>query len=62
MRKYFALIFLTLFLFSFAGNAQEKIKRDTLSSHNTYVMEEVVVTGTRNETDIRHLSQTVSTI
>ena len=62
MRKYFALMFLTLFLFSFVGNAQEKVKNDTLSSHNTYVMKEVVVTGTRNETDIRHLSQTVSVV
>lgn len=62
MRKYFALMFLTLFLFSYGGNAQEKVKQDTLSSQNTYVMEEVVVTGTRNETDIRHLSQTVSVV
>lgn len=62
MRKYFALIFLTLFLFSFAGNAQEKIKQDTLSSQNAYVMKEVVVTGARNETDVRHLSQTVSVV
>ena len=37
-------------------------KYDTLQSHHTYEIGEVVVTGTRNATDIRHLSQTVSVI
>ena len=31
-------------------------------SQQTYIIGEVVVTGTRNETDIRHLSQTVSVV
>lgn len=37
-------------------------KYDTLQSHHTYEIGEVVVTGTRNATDVRHLSQTVSVI
>ena len=35
---------------------------DTTSINRTYSIGEVVVTGTRNETDIRHLSQTVSVV
>lgn len=35
---------------------------DTASIDRTYSISEVVVTGTRNETDIRHLSQTVSVV
>lgn len=30
---------------------------DTLMTNRNHTLEEVVVTGTRNETDIRHLSQ-----
>ena len=40
------------------GMAQEQ-EQDTLDS---YKIGEAVVTGTRNETDVRHLSQTVSVI
>lgn len=40
------------------GMAQEQ-EQDTLDS---YKIREAVVTGTRNETDVRHLSQTVSVI
>ena len=39
-------------------NAQEK-KADTARIHK---IDEVVITGTRNETDVRHLSQTVSVV
>lgn len=35
---------------------------DTLMTNRNHTLEEVVVTGTRNETDIRHLSQTVSVV
>lgn len=35
-------------------------EQDSLRLHRTYALDEVVVTGTRNETDVRHLSQTVS--
>lgn len=41
--------------------AQEQ-KKDSLDTSNVYRIDEVVVTGTRNETDVRHLSQTVSVI
>lgn len=35
---------------------------DTISVHKNYSLEEVVVTGTRNETDIRHLPMTFSVV
>ena len=40
---------------------QQKSRQDTLSGR-THAIDEVVVTGTRNATDVRHLSQTVSVI
>ena len=43
------------------GMAQEQ-KRDTPDTRKAYQIGEVVVTGTRNETDVRHLSQTVSVV
>ena len=42
-------------------SAQEA-PRDTTFSERDIPLNEVVVTGTRNETDVRHLSQTVSVI
>lgn len=36
--------------------------RDTLDMGKTHKIDEVVVTGTRNETDVRHLSQTVTVV
>ena len=44
-----------------AGMAQD-MKRDTIDTGKVYEIGEVVVTGTRNETDVRHLSQTVSVV
>jgi len=41
--------------------AQAQI-RDTLNMGKTHEIDEVVVTGTRNETDVRHLSQTVTVV
>lgn len=35
---------------------------DTTRTARSYTIDEVVVTGTRNETDVRHLSQTVSVV
>lgn len=35
---------------------------DTLNMGKTHEIDEVVVTGTRNETDVRHLSQTVTVV
>lgn len=43
------------------GMAQEQ-KRDSLDTGKAYEIGEFVVTGTRNETDVRHLSQTVSVV
>jgi len=37
-------------------------QNDTIRADNNYTLDEVVVTGTRNKTDIRHLSQTVSVV
>lgn len=48
-----------LSLFACAVQAQEK---DTAYVSRTYAIDEVVVTGVRSETDVRHLSQTVSVI
>ena len=45
-----------------AGVAQ-KPQRDTLSlTSKIHQIDEVVVTGARHETDVRHLSQTVSVV
>lgn len=41
--------------------AQAQI-RDTLNMGKTHEIDEVVVTGTRNETDVRHLSQNVTVV
>lgn len=43
------------------GMAQAQI-RDTLNMGKTHEIDEVVVTGTRNETDVRHLFQTVTVV
>lgn len=43
------------------GMAQER-QSDSLRMDRMFEIEEVVVTGTRSETDVRHLSQTVSVI
>lgn len=56
--------YLSTALMAFAvqtGMAQE-MKQDTLDTGKVYQIGEVVVTGTRSETDVRHLSQTVSVV
>lgn len=56
------LLFLTSALsWAVAASAQETV-RDTVHQVRNFSLDEVVVTGTRNETDVRHLSQTVSVI
>lgn len=50
-----------LCLLPLAEKAQE-VRQDSSAVDNHYMIEEVVVTGTRNKTDVRHLSQTVSVI
>lgn len=53
---------LALGIIPLAVQAQEiENVQDTLS-RRTYMIGEVVVTGTRNKTDVRHLSQTVSVL
>lgn len=57
-------VYASMLLFGLAchtGMAQEQ-PHDTLMTNRTYKINEVVVTGARNETDVRHLSQTVSVI
>ena len=55
--KTFTFLFFPLCLISFTVQAQ-----DSLSVQNGYSLEEVVVTGTRNRTDIRHLPMTLSVV
>lgn len=53
---------LFLGMLPYMGQAQETgSSQDTLAS-KTYRIDEVVVTGTRNATNVRHLSQTVSIV
>ena len=40
----------------------EEVKQDSTTSERSYTIGEVVVTGTRNKTDIRHLPMTISVI
>lgn len=60
IRRYYISIALMVLVVQ-TGMAQEQ-KRDTLDTEKVYEIGEVVVTGTRNETDVRHLSQTVSVV
>lgn len=43
-------------------SAQNKTGTDSLSAHKSLTIDEVVVTGTRNVTDIRHLPMTISVV
>lgn len=49
-------------VFAFQTGVAQELKRDTVDTGKVYEIDEVVVTGTRNETDVRHLSQTVSIV
>lgn len=40
----------------------ESVQADSLRTDRNYTIDEVVVTGTRNETDIRHLPMTISVV
>lgn len=59
MMKFNSACISVLLLCSGAVNAQ--VKTDSLTQRS-YTIGEVVVTGTRSETDVRHLSQTVSVV
>lgn len=60
MRKNVTCLFLLISLLSVSGMAQDK--KDSAQVRRSYVIDEVVVTGTRNETDIRHLPMTISVV
>ena len=57
-------IYISLALIALAcqpGRNQKQL-HDTLSTETSYQIDEVVVTGARQKTDVRHLSQTVSIV
>ena len=60
MRKNTACLFLFSSLLSISGMAENR--KDSTQVGRNYVIDEVVVTGTRNETDIRHLPMTISIV
>lgn len=62
MKRKVTLALLSLGMLPFAGQAQETENAADSLSRRTYTIGEVVVTGTRNATDVRHLSQTVSVL
>lgn len=62
MKQRVTTFLLVLWLLSFAGQAQETGGVQDSLTRKTYAIDEVVVTGTRNATDVRHLSQTVSVL
>lgn len=53
---------LALSLAAVTATAQQLSPTDTLDTQSTHPIDRVVVTGTRNRTDIRHLPMTVTTI
>lgn len=60
MKKKVVYLFLFASLLSVSGMAQTK--KDSTQTGRNYLIDEVVVTGTRNETDIRHLPMTISVV
>ncbi|WP_279096086.1 TonB-dependent receptor [Bacteroides acidifaciens] len=60
MRKDTTCLFLLAGLLSVQGAAQNK--KDSTQFRRNYIIDEVVVTGTRNETDVRHLPMTISVV
>ena len=60
MRKNTVCLFLFSSLLSISGMAENR--KDSTQIGRNYVIDEVVVTGTRNETDIRHLPMTISIV
>ena len=59
MKKLLTLSLLSLGLATAAGAAEPL---DSLATDGNHVLHEVVVTGTRNATDIRHLPMTISVV
>lgn len=60
MRKNTVCLFLFSSLLFISGMAENR--KDSTQIGRNYVIDEVVVTGTRNETDIRHLPMTISIV
>ena len=60
MRKNTVCVFLIGSLLSTTGIAPNR--KDSTRMERNYAIDEVVVTGTRNETDIRHLPMTISVV
>ena len=55
------ILFTVLFLGGLVSLRAEEVP-DSLSVQKKVTIEEVVVTGTRNETDVRHLPMTISVV
>lgn len=62
MKKQIITTAITAILIPAVVRAQKTTVTDTLLSHKSLSLDEVVVTSTRNETDVHHLSQTVSVV
>ena len=60
MRRNTACLFLFGSLLSLSGMTHTK--KDSIQAGRNYMIDEVVVTGTRNETDVRHLPMTISVV
>ncbi|WP_294140498.1 TonB-dependent receptor [uncultured Sanguibacteroides sp.] len=60
MNKNIICILIINLLLSIGSNAQSR--KDSTRTTRNYAIDEVVVTGTRNETDIRHLPMSISVI
>ena len=62
MKKQHLLFAVFILAGCYTVSAQTSDTADSLSAQRALTIGEVVVTGTRNQTDIRHLSQTVSVV
>ena len=62
MNAKFPLLLLATILWMPRTMSAQDAARDTTFSERNIPLDEVVVTGTRSETDVRHLSQTVSVL
>lgn len=62
MKKQHLLFAVFILAGCYTVSAQTSDTADSLSAQRALTIDEVVVTGTRNQTDIRHLSQTVSVV
>ena len=60
MKKIFSTV--SLLVVTTVVSAQVQDVSDTTFINRTYSIDEVVVTGARHQTDVRHLSQTVSVV